>query len=238
MTGLVVLPDAESVASTGADCFVALAGDAIADRGRFAVALAGGSTPRPLYARLAEPPLVNRVDWARVHLFWGDERNVPPSHPDSNYRMSRRTLLDRVPIPPENIHRIQGELEPHEAAAHYRLELQRVLGGGGRFDLIILGMGPDGHTASLFPDAAVLDEQERSFVAVYVEKLDSWRLTLTLPAINAARHVLFLVSGESKAEALSRVRSGERLPAGMVQPVEGDLIWLVDRDAAAGLAQM
>ncbi len=235
MTQFLVCRDADRLALAAADLFAKLARDAIAQRQRFAVALAGGSTPRPAYGLLAEEPLSGRIDWPRVEVFWGDERCVPPSHPDSNYRMTRRALLDRVPIPGGNVHRVRGELPPEEAAAHYRLELQMVMGGGGRFDLILLGMGTDGHTASLFPETAVLNDEECSFVAVYVERMGSWRLTLTLPTINAARHVVFLVSGESKAEALARVWSGERLPAALVQPAEGELMWLVDRDAAAGL---
>ncbi len=237
MTELSVSTDADHLALAAATLFTKLAQGAIDQRQRFTVALAGGSTPRPVYSLLAEEPLRGRIDWRHVEVFWGDERCVPPSHPDSNYRMARRALLDRVPIPPENVHRVLGELPPEDAAAHYRLELQRVLGGGGCFDLILLGLGGDGHTASLFPGTAVLDEKERSFVAVYVEQLGSWRLTLTLPTINAARHVVFLVSGGSKAEALARVRSGEGLPAARVQPAGGELIWLVDRDAGVGLTR-
>jgi len=232
---LEVLSDAQRLAHAAADRFVSLASAAIAERGCFTVALAGGSTPEPAYALLAEPPRARDIDWARVDVFWGDERSVPPDHPDSNYRMARRVLLDHVPVPEENVHRIRGELPPEDAAAAYRLELQEHLGVDGRFDLILLGMGPDGHTASLFPGTDAIQEQERSVVAVYVEKLDAWRVTLTLPVINAARHVIFLVSGEEKAHALARVHADEPLPAGMVEPVDGKLTWLVDRDVAARL---
>jgi len=237
VTDFLVCADADHLALAAANLFVKLAREAIAQRQRFTVGLAGGSTPRPAYSLLAEEPLIGQVDWSQVEVFWGDERCVPPSHPDSNYRMARQSLLDRVPIPPENVHRVRGELPPEDAAAHYRLELQTVLGAGGRFDLILLGMGTDGHTASLFPETAVLDEKDRSFAAVYVEQLDSWRLTLTLPTVNAARHVVFVVSGVRKAETLARVRSGEGLPAARVQPAEGELIWLVDRDAGVGLTR-
>jgi 6-phosphogluconolactonase len=232
---LEVLSDAERLALAAADRFVSLASAAIARRGRFCVALAGGSTPEPVYARLAQRPRAGKIDWARVEVFWGDERSVPPDHPDSNYRMAHQSLLDRVPIPEKNVHRIRGELPPQEAAAAYRLELQDHLGVDGRFDLILLGMGPDGHTASLFPGTDAVQEQEHSVVAVYVEKLDTWRVTLTLPVINAARQVVFLVGGEQKAHSLARVHAGEPLPAAMVEPADGQLSWLVDRDAAARL---
>jgi 6-phosphogluconolactonase len=232
-----VVSDVDRLAHAAADWFVSLASAAIAKRGRFAVALAGGSTPRPAYSLLAEQPRAQKVDWGQVEVFWGDERSVPPDHPDSNYRMARRALLDRVPIPGENVHRIQGELRPQEAAAAYRLELRNHLGVDGRFDLILLGMGPDGHAASLFPSTGAVDENERSVIPVYVEKFDVWRVTLTLPVINKARHVVFLVAGDAKAEALARVHAGEPLPAAMVQPADGQLIWLVDRRAAARLSR-
>lgn len=236
MDELEVIFDADGLARVAASRFVALASAAVAERGQFAVALAGGSTPRPVYTLLAGQPLAGEVDWARVEVFWGDERCVPPDHADSNYRMARRVLLDRVPISREHVHRIRGELPPQEAAAAYWLVLQEDLGGDGRFDLILLGMGADGHTASLFPDTPAVSERERSVVAVYVKKLDVWRATLTLPVINAARHVMFLVTGQEKADALARVHAGEPLPAAMVQPSDGHLTWLVDRDAASKLA--
>ncbi len=236
MSELLVFPDVDCLARAAADRFAALASAAVVERGRFAVALAGGSTPKPLYALLAEQPLAQELDWARVEVFWGDERCVPPNHPESNYRMAHRTLLRRVPILGENVHRIRGELGPEEAVAVYRLELQQALGGDGRFDLVLLGLGPDGHTASLFPGTEAVDERERSVVPVYVAKRDSWRVTLTLPLINAARHVVFLVAGESKAAALASVRAGQPLPAAMVRPADGRLTWLVDRAAAAELA--
>lgn len=237
MGELLVFPDVDRLAQEAADRFAALAAAAVAERDRFAVALAGGSTPEPVYALLAQQPLARELDWSRVEVFWGDERCVPPDHSDSNYRMARQSLLRHVPIPGGKVHRIKGKLDPAEAAAAYRLELQEVMGGGGRFDLVLLGLGADGHTASLFPGTGAVDERERSVVPVYVEKLDSWRVTLTLPVINAAREVMFLVVGESKAAALASVRAGQPLPAGMVQPRDGRLTWLVDRDAAASLAQ-
>lgn len=235
MSELVVVPDGESLVSLAARRFTTLASAAIADRGRFVVALSGGSTPIPVYALLAEKPYASRVDWARLHVFWGDERCVPLDHPDSSYRMTSQTLLNYVPVPSENVHRVRGELPPEEAAAVYRSELLEVLGEDGRFDLILLGMGTDGHTASLFPGTKAVEEREEAVVAAYVDKLAAWRVTLTLPVINAARHVVFLVSGSAKAPVLARVHAGEALPAGLVRPQDGQLTWLVDRDAAADL---
>jgi 6-phosphogluconolactonase len=246
-----VASDPESLARAGAEHFVAFATAAIAARGRFAVALSGGETPRDMYAELARPPLLDRVDWSRVHVFWGDGRCVPPDHPDSNYRMARETLLDHVPLPAANIHRIQGEIEPEQAALEYEQELRGVFSGSPdraasgdageppRFDLILLGMGEDGHTASLFPGTPALRERRRWVVAQRVEKLDAWRITLTLPVINAAADVLFLISGAKKAKALSRVLAdappadAEDLPARLVAPTAGRIIWLVDAAAAA-----
>jgi 6-phosphogluconolactonase len=228
-----VYPDGDSLARAAAEHFVTLAAEAIAARGRFVVTLSGGSTPRAAYSLLASDEFAARVDWPRVHVFWGDERCVPPDHHDSNYRMAREAWLDKVPILADNIYRIQGELDPHQAATDYQAELETVLGAAGRFDLILLGMGTDGHIASLFPAATALEERERPAVAVYVEQLQTWRVTLTLPIINAARHVLFLVSGVAKAETLARVRAGEPLPASLVQPIQGQLTWLVDQNAAS-----
>jgi 6-phosphogluconolactonase len=231
MSELEVYPDAATLARAAAERFVTLATEAVAAQGQFVVALAGGSTPQATYALLATEEWATRVDWSRVHVLWGDERCVPPGHAESNYRMAREALLDQVPIPADHVHRIRGELPPHQAATAYEAELRAVLGAGGRFDLILLGMGADGHTASLFPNTTAVEEREQTVVAVYVERLQAWRVTLTLPAINDARHALFLVSGSTKADALSRVRAGEPLPAALVHPIQGHLIWLVDQDA-------
>lgn len=236
MNALHVFPDPSALAHAAAERFVELAQAAIDARRRFLVALAGGSTPRPVYRTLAGEPFASRVDWTRVHVFWGDERCVPPDHPDSNYRMARESLLDHVPIPDPNVHRIKGEVVPDWAASSYEMELERVFGPDGRLDLILLGLGEDGHTASLFPDTTVLEEEEYAVDALYLGKLGAWRVTLTLPVINAARHVLFLVTGEEKADVLARVRSGEPLPAALVQPEAGAVTWMVDSDAASLLA--
>jgi 6-phosphogluconolactonase len=229
-----VFPDLEALSRAAAERFVSLAEGAVP----FRVALSGGSTPRRLYELLAAPPFRDQVPWPHTHLFWGDERCVPPDHPDSNYRMARESLLERAPIPARNVHRIRGELAPQEAAAAYEATLRTELGAGGRLDLVLLGMGEDGHTASLFPGSPALHEQTRWVMAQEVEKLGAWRITLTPPIINAAANVLFVVAGGGKAgrlrQALVRPGQEELLPAQMVRPAEGRLLWLVDR-AAAGL---
>lgn len=239
MEAIRTYPDEDSLAQAAADHFLASAGEAVAARGRFAVALSGGRTPKRLYELLARPPWRQRIPWTQVHIFWSDERCVPPNHPDSNYRLARETFLDQIPISAVNVHRIRGELPPVQAAQIYRAELQDVLGDEGRFDLILLGLGTDGHTASLFPGTTALQEQEHPAVAVYVEKLQAWRVTLTPPTINAARHVTFIVAGASKAKRLREVLHGshrrEVLPAQIIRPREGHLLWLLDRAAATGL---
>lgn len=228
-----------------AERIVALTEQAIGARGRFTWALGGGSTPKELYALLASADYVGRVDWSRVHFFWGDERCVPPEHPESNYRMARETLLDVVRPAAERVHRMQGELEPSQAAARYQSELERSFELAPsehfpRFDLILLGMGADGHTASLFPGSAALDEAKRWVVASRASHLPQartvLRLTLTLPVLSAARCALFLVAGTDKAERLAEVLSGRHLgppyPAELVRPELG-AEWLVDSAAAA-----
>jgi len=231
MNGLHVYPDVVALARAAARGFVAAAKEALALRGRFVVALAGGSTPAPTYRLLASEEFAARVDWGRVHVFWGDERCVSLDHPDSNYRMARETLLESVSIPAPNVHPIRCQLPPAQAAAAYRAELQAVLGSEARFDLIFLGLGEDGHTASLFPGTSVLAEQERAAAAVWVPRLKAWRVTLTFPVLNAARQVVFLVTGAAKGPALARIESGESLPAARICPSDGELAWLVDRPA-------
>ncbi|MGQ9627050.1 MAG: 6-phosphogluconolactonase [Anaerolineae bacterium] len=237
MNEVKVYSDAESLARAAAEHFLTLAREAAKARGRFNVALSGGQTPRRLYEILAGPPFRESIPWARVQIFWGDERCVPPTHPESNYRMAREALLDKIPIPQENIHRIQGELPPDQAAAAYQMELEATLGVNGRLDLILLGMGADGHTASLFPGSEAIHERARWVVAQYVEKLRAWRITLTPAAINAAANVIFLVSGVGKAESLRQALAGPYqpciLPAQLISPVDGHLLWLADTEAAA-----
>ncbi len=213
----------------------------IAGRGRFTIALAGGSTPATLYRALALPLFARDIDWSRWHVFWGDERCVPPDHPDSNYGMARRALLDRVPIPPSQVHRMHGEAPPDQAAAHYERTLHDVLGPGGRLDLVLLGMGDDGHTASLFPNTVALDERDRLVVANWVPHLNDYRLTLTLPAINAARTVAVFVTGASKAKAVRRalapVARDETPPIAFVAPVDGPTCWFLTESAYSSFWQ-
>jgi 6-phosphogluconolactonase len=233
-----IYTDADALARAVAQHVVTCANDTRSKQRPFTVALAGGSTPRPAYAYLARPDVAGRIAWDRVHVFWGDERCVPPDHPDSNYRMAREVLLDHVPIPDANVHRMRGELPPEEAAQVYEAELRECFGeiDVTGFDLVLLGLGADGHTASLFPGTEALKEQGRWVVANDVETLETTRLTLTLPAINAAEDVAFIVSGERKREILRRVLlapdpDAPSLPAQRVQPREGRLIWMMDRAA-------
>jgi 6-phosphogluconolactonase len=234
-----VYPDAEAVTRAAADQFVGLARDAIRARGRFSVVLSGGSTPQALYALLAADEFASRIEWPLVYVFWGDERCVPPDHPDSNYRMAKESLLGAVPLPPENILRMRGETDPSLAADEYEQILRTFFQGAKlpRFDLIWLGMGDDGHTASLFPGTPALVERTRWVVENYVEARQSWRITLTTVAINAAETIIFLVSGASKAERFREVLKGPYqphvLPSQLVKPLDGQLFWMVDRAAAA-----
>ena len=218
--------------------------EAIAERGRFTIALSGGSTPRNLYTLIAANASAN-LPWAQMFFFWGDERHVPPDDADSNYRMAQETLLSKVPVPPGNVFRIPAENPDATAAAEaYEQTLRRffALGPGEvpRFDLILLGLGPDGHTASLFPETAALGETSRLVVANWVEKLNASRITFTLPVLNAARCVAFLVSGADKAAVVREVLEGnapaEKYPSRLVQPSQGKLIWFVDRAAASELS--
>ncbi|MDR3557060.1 MAG: 6-phosphogluconolactonase [Syntrophobacteraceae bacterium] len=249
MSKVVVHPDQESLVAGAADLIVESAARAIAERGRFTIALCGGETPRPVYARLAGPDCREAIDWSRVLVFFGDERCVSPRDPRSNYFLARTVLLDKVPLPPENIYRIHGEDVPEKGAADYEEALGRVFCSPGvaggppseGFDLILLGMGENGHTASLFPGLAAVTEKERRVMACYVEVAGMWRITMTPVVINGARQVVFLVSGEGKAEMLQRVLEGPYeplvLPAQAVRPVSGEARWLVDRAAAARLGK-
>lgn len=241
-----VLPDPPALARAVAGHVVGRATTAIAARGRCLLALAGGSTPQAAYRALASDAFRHQIDWSRLHVVWGDERCVPPDDPRSNYRVAREALLDRVPLPPENIHRIPGEADPNQAAAIYEERLRGLLGtGGGKatpgagLDLVLLGMGRDGHTASLFPGNAAVRESVRWVAADFVEVVGMWRVTLTPVVINAARHVSFVVSGTAKAERLHEVleepRTPDRLPAQAIQPARGHLTWLIDQAAATRL---
>ena len=234
---IVVLADAKAVAREAADRFVALARASIAANGRFRVALSGGSTPRALYELLVD----QSIEWQRVHIFWSDERCVPPDQPESNYRLAYQTLLSKVNVIDQNIHRMKGELDPAQAALDYENELQQAFNVRPplfpRFDLILLGLGPDAHTASLFPGTDAVHEQQRWVVAHHVEALPANRITLTPPILNHAIQILFLVAGIDKAAAVRSVlspgpRDPDRFPAQVVDPIDGQVTWLIDQIAA------
>jgi 6-phosphogluconolactonase len=239
----IVTDDSASLAQRAARHFVELAEQAIAARGRARIAISGGSTPKATFQLLGDPgqPWRARMPWDRIELFWVDERCVPPDHPDSNYRMTREALLDRAPLKPEQIHRMEGELDPEEGAARYESDLRKSFHLEGAetpvFDLLQLGMGPDGHTASLFPHTAALHELGRLSVANHVQNKDAWRITLTWPVINSARNVFFLIGGADKAAILREVFLGpvdsERLPSQLIRPSSGILTLILDKVAAS-----
>jgi 6-phosphogluconolactonase len=247
MSDVEIFSDRSELVRAEAERIVTQAKEAIRTRDRCLVALSGGSTPRPLYELLGTPPYATRIDWPRMHLFWGDERCVPPDHPDSNYRMTREALIDHVPLPPENVHRIRGEDPPDQAAAAYERLLREFFGPGDAparsFDLVLLGMGRDGHTASMFPGTAAVGETHRWAMAVHVEKPRAmWRVTLTTVVLNAAADVTFLVAGPDKAPRLREVlqvveATGSKLPAQLVRPAHGVLHWMIDAAAGADLAR-
>lgn len=240
---IIICRDVDELNRDAAAQFIASANAAIVRSGRFTVALSGGSTPKALYSLLASPAYIDRIDWSRTHLFWGDERCVPPDHPESNFRMVREALLTKINLPTQNIHRMIGEIEAGHAATAYEAALQRFFGLTEgelpRFDLIFLGLGEDGHTASLFPGSAALDEGKHLVATTYVEKLKAHRLTLTLPVINAAAQVTFLVAGQSKSAVVKEILGSDShlssYPATKVNPTDGWLTWLITADAAASL---
>lgn len=243
---LQVEPTPEALAELAAKGVVFWGRKAIERRGAFHLALSGGSTPKALYRRLASTPYVGQLDWGRVHLWWSDERAVPSDHRDSNYRLAYDALIAQIPIPPENVHRVQTELGAVKAAEQYESEIRSVIAAGfdsspPSFDLILLGMGDDGHTASLFPHTPALTERARLVVSQIVPQVAVLeRITFTVPLINAADVVFFLVSGAAKAPTLRRVLLGEyqpeTLPAQLIAPARGKLFWMVDAAAAARVA--
>jgi 6-phosphogluconolactonase len=245
-----VYRDNEELALKAARRFARLADQYVVGCGRFTVALSGGSTPKAMFALLAQSPFVETIPWSSIYFFWGDERCVPPDHGDSNYRMTAETLLVRVGVPEENVFRIPAELaDPKLAAQTYADTLQQFflktidtkstapLSNVPRFDLVFLGMGSDGHTASLFPGTAALHNDTDIVTANYVEKFQAYRITLTAKTINNARNVTFLIAGQDKAETLKQVLEGdpriEPYPSQMIHPVKGTLLWLVDEAAAS-----
>lgn len=242
-----VFADAEAMSKAVANTLVEHISASLQTRDVYSIALSGGATPRRLYSLLAgDPELRGQIPWNRVHFFWGDERHVPPDHPESNYRMVFETMLSRAPIPADNIHRMRGEdPDVDKAAGDYAREIRRFFGiKSGQipvFNTALLGLGTDGHTASLFPATSALAETERLAVANWVAKFKSYRITLTLPVFNNAAQILFLVNGEEKAQTLKAVLEGNRqlsrYPAQRIQPSDGELIWFLDRSAAGGLTR-
>ncbi|MGE5207672.1 MAG: 6-phosphogluconolactonase [Chlamydiota bacterium] len=233
-----IVADANELSRVGAAEFEHVARNAVMARDRFTVCLSGGSTPRGLHSQLARG--AGRLPWDKFYFFWGDERHVPPDDKDSNYRMARETLLSQAPIPPDHVFRMHAEeADAGRVAEEYEQTIRTFFalkaGEVPRFDLVLLGLGPDGHTASLFPGSPALEERSRLVVANWVQKLGQYRLTLTAPVINNAAEVMFLVSGAEKTAALQSVlysdAPAEQFPAKLIQPVKGRLIWLVDRAA-------
>jgi 6-phosphogluconolactonase len=240
-----IFADADAMSRAAAETLVQHVANCLQNQDTFSIALSGGSTPKRLYSLLAKESASSaRIPWERIHLFWGDERHVPPDHPDSNYRMAYRTLLSQAPIPAPHIHRFRGEdTDAGKAAADYELQIRRFfkirVGEMPRFDFVLLGMGADGHTASLFPGTSALKETQRLVLANWVEKFRAFRLTLTAPVLNSAACILFLIAGQDKADAAKAVLEGnlqpQRYPAQLVQPSAGELIWFLDQSAARRL---
>ncbi len=232
-----VFQDLEALSRAAAELFTACAKRCVASQGRFAVALSGGSTPRRLYTLLGTTPYSENIEWEHVHVFWADERCVPRDHPESNFKLAADAFLSRVALPKENIHRIMGEEGPGRAAQDYERELRSFFGPALSpvFDLIILGVGEDGHTASLFPGSTTLQERTRFVLPVSLEPPNLNRVTLTLPVLDHAAEVLFLAAGRAKAgvvQAIIEKGNPMHYPAGLVQPVRGSVTWFIDRQAA------
>ena len=240
MTGIHILADIDAISHCVAEKWIALSADAIKKRQAFHVALSGGSTPKRLYQRLAEPAYSQKIDWHNTHIYFGDERSVPPQDSDSNFKMASDALLNQVDIPAANIHRMPADSEDiQKSADDYASLLEKNLSGTGsttgdvKFDLVLLGMGDDGHTASLFPGTTILQEKARLVSAVYVEKLSTWRMSLTFPVINNARNIAVMVTGENKKEILAIVHGNAEpvYPIQLLEP-QGEIDWYIDESAA------
>jgi len=241
---VLIYPDKDTLSHAAAQHIVQIANESIVTHGRFTLALSGGSTPKTLYGLLGSEPHRSQIDWAQVEVFWSDERCVPPESEESNFHMAQEVLLNRVPLSPTQIHRMPADLPDRDAASRdYSLEIQKVFGTNRvpSFDLLQLGMGPEGHTASLFPHQPSLHEQERLVMPVTVPKPPPPRLTFTPPLLNAASHVLFLVTGADKADAIQAVLEGpyqpDEYPAQIVRPTKGEVTWMLDTSAAEKLRQ-
>jgi 6-phosphogluconolactonase len=241
MADIRVFPDSPAVARAAADIILGVAAARAAAGQNFSLVLSGGSTPKLLYQLLAAEPYRSKIDWSKFEIFFGDERCVAPDHADSNFKMANEALISRVPLKAENIHRMRGEIDPNQAAIEYGQMLKARFGEGGP-DITLLGMGDDGHTASLFPHTAPITETHHRCVAHYVEKSTtgkSWRITLTPPFFNRSAQVLLLVTGAAKAPRVAEIMNGpkdpQRLPIQIIQPTSGALIWMLDEPAAAKL---
>jgi len=240
-----ITEDIESLSGKAAEFVVRCIVDHVRLEERVAVALSGGTTPQGVYERLGSENFRNRIPWSRVHLFWGDERCVPPDNPESNYLAAYKTLISRVPIPPENVHRIPGEKDPEKAAEDYERTLRDFFrsssGEWPTFDLVLLGIGSDGHTASLFPGSLALQEKKRWVAASCIEKLKSYRLTLTLPVFNHTRQVVFLAAGKEKAAVLKGMQTmgskPARFPFQLIRPEDGRMKFFLDKAAASLIGQ-
>jgi 6-phosphogluconolactonase len=244
---IIIVEDLKGLSRKAADLFVEQAVAVLKTSPFFSMALSGGSTPESLYSLFtSDPGIKDKIAWKRVHIFWGDERHVPSDHPQSNFRMANRTMLTELPLPPQNIHRVMAEdADADRVTRRYEQEISRFFqlqaGQFPRFDLIWLGLGPDGHTASLFPHSAALTEKKRLVAANWVEQFQSHRITMTLPVLNHAKCLIFLVSGAAKAETLKQVLENDRrapqFPAQLIQPHDGKLYWIIDRAAASELPE-
>lgn len=237
-----IFADFEALSRAATELFVSLSQDAVSSGKRFTVALSGGSTPRRFFSLLSSSPYQEKIQWSSTHFFWADERCVPKEAPESNYHLAQSEFLSNVPVPEENIHRIMGENNPEQAAREYEDCLRKFFANHPIpvFDLIVLGVGADGHTASLFPGSVVIREQMRLAVPVYAASPKPSRVTLTLPVLNNAACVLFLASWRTKAAVLHEILEDgnpKRYPAGLVRPVHGRLTWLIDREAASMLTR-
>ncbi len=245
MTNVIRVADSQAVAQAAAERWVSIAAEAVEARGAFRVALSGGSTPQPLYRLLAEQEWQAKCPWQQTFVFWGDERRVPPDNPRSDYGMVNELLLKHVPVPRDQVFRMDGESLSRSAEYDYTLLLERQFNLGPRdwprFDLVLLGMGPDGHTASIFPGTRAVSDLSNRVLAYSVPQLHEERITLTLPVLNHAAHIIFLVAGSEKADTLAAVLYGDyrpsTFPAQAIKPVDGDLTWIVDQAAAAKLPE-
>jgi 6-phosphogluconolactonase len=241
MNQIEIFSDSTILAHAVVKHFIEQARTAVETKKRFSVALAGGSTPQLSYQLLTKPEYKSQVDWSKIHIFWGDERCVPPDDNQSNFHMASKAFLDKVPIPTSNVYRMEGERKPSVAANRYQDFLVDFFGDNVQFDLVLLGMGADGHTASLFPGTEAVRKTSGFVTANYIEKLSTWRITLTPSAINNALNIAFLVAGGNKADTLHKVLKGKYIPdlypSQIIKPLHGKLIWFIDKNASSLLDQ-